>query len=90
MWHKIAKGKILKDRAANWATLFNFIMISYLFALNTPRGVLILVVGAIIIIALSVIDYLYILPREQEIIWQKNPEWKNREKEWMVEDAGDH
>lgn len=77
-WKFIAKVKILKDRAANWAALANLFMISYLFAKDNPKGIIILIIGAVLITALSVIDYLYILPREQELYWQKNPEWRKR------------
>ncbi|MFA5378302.1 MAG: hypothetical protein WC455_21290 [Dehalococcoidia bacterium] len=77
-WQLIAKLKILKDRAAGWAALFNLVMVAYLFAKDNPHGLLIILIGSIIIIALAAIDYLYILPKEQELIWQKNPEWMKR------------
>lgn len=80
-WQFIAKLKILKDRAANWAVLFNFLMIAALFAdkfENVLIGILILCLIAISIFALAVIDYIYILPKEQEVLWQKNPEWMKR------------
>lgn len=77
-WRLIAKIKILKDRAAGWAVLANLFMISHIFAKDNPNGIIILIIGAAVIIALSIIDYLYILPKEQELYWQKNPEWRRR------------
>ena len=80
-WQLIAKIKILKDRAANWAVLFNFLMIAALFVdkfENILIGIIILVLIIISIMALAVVDYIFILPKEQEVLWQKNPEWMKR------------
>lgn len=80
-WQFIAKLKILKDRAANWAVLFNFLMISVMFVDKFDTvliGLAVLLVIMISIMALAVVDYIYILPKEQEVLWQKNPEWMKR------------
>ena len=69
-WQLIAKLKILKDRAANWAVLFNFLMIAALFVdkfENIVMGIIILVLIMISIMALAVVDYIFILPKNSII-----------------------
>ena len=78
-WILATKLKIWKDRLMAWGTLANFVMIvslslGYKLA---PLHIIILGIGCLI---LTVIDIHYIIPREQEYYFQRNPEWQKWKK----------
>jgi len=84
----ITKLKILKDRSVGFISIFNMLMIVALylkdyrnFTFLGLNGVVILIIGVIGIIVLTLFDYIYILPREQEFYFQNNPEFQRKMRE---------
>ena len=76
-WIIIAKIKIFKDRLMSWGILINFLMLLCL-TLGIKLQTIHLVIFGIIVLIVTVIDMKYILPREQEYYFQRNPEWQKR------------
>ena len=76
-WIIIAKLKIFKDRLMSWGILINFIMLLCL-TLNIRLGTIHMAILGTMAVIIAVIDMKYILPREQEYYFQRNPEWQRR------------
>lgn len=74
-WTIAAKLKIFKDRLMAWAGLINFVMLACL-SLGIKLSFVQLTILGLIAICLTIIDMKYILPREQEYYFSRNPEWK--------------
>lgn len=81
------KIKVWQIRLAGYISLVNFIMIFYLYIVESPLGLewyhwaSIIILGCTIIIF---IDIRYIFPASQEYIFNKNPSFKKLKK--TVED----
>jgi len=81
----ITKLKILKDRSVGWVSMLNLFMIASLYLKDYHdftflgfNSITILIVGIVGIIFLTLLDFIFILPREQEYYLSVNAEW-NRE-----------
>jgi len=73
--------KIFKDRGIGWFSVFNLIMISVLFIKSfnySGFSILLYGLGFILIVALTLFDFFYILPKEQEYYLLINKEWHRR------------
>ncbi len=85
MKHKLKKAsylagkvKVWQMRLASYVAIVNFVMIFYLYILESPMGFewyhwLVLIVGGIIVIVF--IDTKFILPSSQVYTFNKNPEF---------------
>jgi hypothetical protein len=70
--------KILKDRAMGWTAVFNLIMLSIIFIKSfnySSFGLLTFIGGILAVIIITILDFVYILPKEQEYYLTINPEW---------------
>ena len=61
----------------SWGILINFIMLLCL-TLNIRLGTIHMAILGTMAVIIAVIDMKYILPREQEYYFQRNPEWQRR------------
>ena len=71
----IAKLKILKDRAIGWFGIWTyFLMALVYFKIELP---IIYTVGFFLLcLLMTMVDWLFIFPREQEFYWERNPAYK--------------
>jgi hypothetical protein len=58
-----------------WGSLANFIMLACL-SLGYPLNFIYIAILGIICLILTIIDIKFIIPREQEYYFQRNPEWE--------------
>ena len=81
----LGKLKVWQTRLATYVAMINFLMIFYLYIIESPLNlgwyvwlsiILILVVGLILF------DTLLVLPASQEYMFLKNPEWVKFIKQW--------
>lgn len=78
--------KILRDRSMGWVSTFNFMMIGYLFLQNFEdkvMGIIIVAIGIVIVSIVTILDYIFILPKEQEYYLQVNKVWNDKMTEVM-------
>lgn len=69
-----------------WLSALNFMMIGYLFFQNMENkkiGIIFLTIGLIIVAIITILDYIFILPKEQEHYLKVNPEWQKKLKELL-------
>lgn len=77
----ITKLKIFKDRASGWLSILSYaqIMAIYLITSNfSPLSIIITIGGLITVVVITIFDFKYILPKEQEYYFKVNPEWNKR------------
>lgn len=66
--------KIMFDRIKNYIAMIQFVMVGYLFIVQTEFDFWMTVAGvAIVSIIVSILDYKWILPNELNAIARKNP-----------------
>lgn len=74
----LGKLKVWQLRLASYISMVNFIMILYLYILESPLGiqwyhwVIVIVFGIVVVMSL---DILYVFPETQRYTWIKNPEY---------------
>jgi len=78
-WLLVTKLKIFKDRLMAWGTVANFIMLACL-SVGIRLESWHLAALAFVCLAVAAIDMKYILPREQEYYFKRNPEWQKLSK----------
>ena len=78
-WTQVAKFKIWKDRLMAWGSLANMFMLICL-SLGYKLAPLYIVLLGIGCLIFTVIDIKFIIPKEQEYYFQRNPEWQKRGK----------
>lgn len=90
LWTNIAKLNLVKNRAAQYISIINFIMIGKVFVEtfdNRRLGYMLLCAGIAILIIVGFVDYTFVLGKEQEILWNKNKAWHEYVK-WQTEKMG--
>jgi len=83
----LGKLKVWQQRLATYISMINFIMLFYLYIIESPLSIAWytwLLIISIIIILIIAIDILLILPASQEYMWNKNPEWSAFQKQWKT------
>jgi len=79
----LGKVKFWQTRLAGYIAMVNFVMVFYLYILESPLGLewyhwLVVIVGGVIFLVLF--DTLYVLPGSLSYQFIKNPEWNKHMK----------
>jgi hypothetical protein len=78
-WQFIAKLKLIKDRAIGYFSLYTYLLIVLMY-FKIEMGNLLAIIFLILCIIATIIDWIWIFPKEQEIIWKRNPAYDELKK----------
>lgn len=77
-WKLLAKLKILRNIASSYISLWAYLMIILMY-FNINVEDVYMIMFFMVSVVLTLVDYLWIFPKEQQITWEKNPAYRKLE-----------
>lgn len=81
----LGKAKVWQMRLASYVAMINFVMIFYLYIIESPLGFpwytwLVVILGVVSVVVF--VDTALILPASQNYLWDKTPQWREFYSQW--------
>lgn len=74
-WKFFAYVKLLKNLASGYLSLWAYLLIVLIY-FKIEVNVIYVIGFLIICVILTIIDWVFVFPEEQKIIWERNPAYK--------------
>lgn len=79
-WKWVTLFKIARDRAGGWVSIATYLQIAYLMIISSVHGWVIFIACSVFILLVTIIDMVFVIPREQVWMLKNNPEWQELKK----------
>lgn len=78
-WEFLAKLKLFKNILLSYISLWAYLMIIFMYFKIEVANIY-MILFFIVCVVLTIIDWVWIFPKEQEVIWKRNPAYEELEK----------